>query len=230
MVRNNNWIKEIINDRNVSLLGFADLSDINIELCNELKYGISIAIALEVFPSITNEPSKDYYNEYNNVSKKLKETSNYIADYISKKGFKAYSLANERQNDEFRTRLPSKTLATRAGLGWIGKSATLVTKQYGNAIRISGVITDMPFETGMPINSSFCGNCDECVKKCPGKAILGNIWNIHVDRDTLLNPYECKKTVINRGKIWNVTEGSCGICLAVCPYTIEYIKRIKNNE
>lgn len=29
----------------------------------------------------------------------------------------------------------------------------------------------MPFEVGTPINESFCGKCDECVKHCPGHAI-----------------------------------------------------------
>jgi epoxyqueuosine reductase QueG len=224
MIENNNWIINILN-KNVSLIGFADLTEIDKNLCYGFRYGVSIAIALKVFPSITNEPSRGYYNEYKEVSKLLRETSNFIAEKINEKGFSAYSLANEKQNKQFRTKLPFKTLATRAGLGWIGKSATLVTKNFGNAIRLNGVLTEMPFKTGKPIIRSFCGNCTECVKYCPGKAIIGNSWNINIDRDNLLNAHECKKAVIERGKMWNVTEGTCGICLAVCPYTKEYIKK-----
>jgi epoxyqueuosine reductase QueG len=230
MIKNNNWIIDILNNKNISLIGFADLSEIDENLCYGYKYGISIAIALKIFPSITNEPSKEYYNEYNEVSKLLRETSNFISDKIKEKGFNAYSLANEKQNEQFRTKIPFKTLATRSGLGWIGKSATLVTKKFGNAIRLNGVLTNMPFETGIPITTSFCGNCTECVKHCPGKAIAGNSWNINTDRDELLNAFDCKRTVIERGKIWHVTEGSCGICLAVCPYTKEYIKKYKEEK
>ena len=229
MTNNNKWIEEILMNKNVALFGFADLSEIDTDLRYGYKYGISIAIALKVFPSITVQPSINYYNEYKKVSAELKEVSNFLADVINERGFKAYSLTGERQNNEFRTKLPFKTLATRAGLGWIGKSAALVTKTYGNAIRLNGVLTDMPFETGIPINSSFCGNCEECVINCPGKAITGNLWNLHTDRDELLNAYECKRTVIERGKIWNVTEGSCGICLAVCPYTKKYMDGLKKN-
>jgi len=225
MFENNNWIKEILKDRNISLVGFADLSEIELNLRYGFKYGIVIAIALKVFPSITNEPSKEYYDEYTNVSKKLKEASIYLANSIKEKGFNSYSLAGEKQNEEFRTKLPFKTLATRAGLGWIGKSATLVTKEFGNAIRLNGVLTDMTLETGIPINSSFCGNCDDCVKSCPGNAISGNLWNLSTDRDNLLDAYKCKNTVIKRGKIWNVTEESCGICLSTCPYTKKYIEK-----
>jgi len=223
MVDNNNWVKEILKNKNISLIGFADLSDINPNSCYGFKYGISIAIALKIFPSITNEPSKEYYNEYNKVSLELKEASIFLANKIKEFGFDAYSLAGEKQNEEFRTKLPFKTLATRSGLGWIGKSAALVTKQFGKAIRLNGILTNMPLETGVPTNLSFCGDCVECVKHCPGKAITGNLWSLDIDRDDLLNAKQCKKTVIERGRIWGVTEGSCGICISVCPYTKQYI-------
>jgi len=228
MIDNNTWIKEQLLSKNIALIGFADMSEIDEKLRYGYKYGVSIAIALEKFPSITDEPSIEYYNDFKRVSAELKEAANFLADSIKKYGYNAYSLAGERQNDEFRTKLPYKTLATRAGLGWIGKSAALVTKQYGNAVRLNGVLTDMPLETAGSVNSSFCGNCEECVKNCPGKAITGINWNVNTDRDELLNAIECKKTVIKRGKIWDVTEGSCGICLAICPYTKEYI-RGRNN-
>ena len=45
------------------------------------------------------------------------------------------------------TALPHKTIATRAGIGWIGKSALLVTAKYGSAIRLSSILTDTPIET-----------------------------------------------------------------------------------
>jgi len=131
--------------------------------------------------------------------------------------------AGQPQDENFRTPLPFKTLATRAGFGWIGKSAALITKQFGNAIRLNGVLTDMPLQTGTPINESFCGECDECVKNCPGKAITGNSWSLNTDRDNLLNAFECKKVSTERGKIFNVDVGTCGICLTVCPWTKKYI-------
>jgi len=125
------------------------------------------------------------YDEYNRVSKELREASSFIADSIKTSGFNA-SVPQQKQDENYRTPLPFKTLSTRAGLGWIGKSAALVTKQFGSAIRLNGVLTDMPFETGTPINSSFCGECAECVKNCPGKAITGNQWSLHTDRDNFV--------------------------------------------
>ena len=225
-IQNNHWVREILGDRDISLLGFADLSELDVDVRYGFPFGICIAMKLAVLPSVGREPSHEYYGEYGRLSVRLRETSNILAEEIEKRGFNAYSLAGEKQNKEFRTPLPFKTLATRAGLGWIGKSAALITKQFGNAVRLNGVLTDMPLETGMPVNSSFCGDCDECVKNCPGKAITGNLWSLHTDRDNLLNAHECKKAVVERGKIFDVTEGTCGICITVCPWTKKYIKSL----
>lgn len=229
MIENNIWVEEILKDRNMALIGFADLTEINEDLRYGYRYGICIAMALTVFPTTSNQPIIEYYNEYRQINRELKHTSNFLADKIKERGFESYSLAGEKQNEQFRTQLPFKTLATRAGLGWIGKSAALITKEFGNAIRLNGVLTDMPLETGTPVNSSLCGDCVECVEKCPGKAITGNSWSLHTDRNNLLNPYECKKTHTERGKLLNTaenvySEATCGICITVCPWTQKYIK------
>ena len=225
MKANNEFIEEILAGTDIALIGFADLSEIDVSSRHGFPYGICIATALRVFPSTTSEPSREYYEEYRRVSRVLRKTSIFLADKIMERGFMAHSMASEKQNEDFRTSLPFKTLATRAGLGWIGKSATLITKEYGNAIRLNGVLTDMPLMTTTPINSSLCGMCDECVKHCPGKAITGNMWNLHADREDLLHARDCKRTVVERGRRFDVTEGSCGICIAVCPWTKQYKKR-----
>lgn len=220
----NNYIIDLLSDKQISLLGFADLSEIRSEQRQGLRYGICIAIALDVFPSL-GIPTLAYYNEYKNINTKLREISFFLEEKINEKGYGAYSLFRNRQNEDFRTVLPFKTLATRSGLGWIGKSSTLVTKEFGNAVRLSGVITDMPFETATPINTSYCGNCRECVEMCPAKAIVGNNWELNSDRNDLINPFGCKNMVIERGKEMGVTVGSCGICISVCPWTRKYMKR-----
>lgn len=200
MMEYNHWAEEILKDRNLALIGFADLSEIDTKIRYGYQYGICIAIALKVFPSVTNEPSKEYYDEYKAVSARLREASDFLADKIKECGFNAYSLAHEKQNEAYRTQLPFKTLATRAGLGWIGKSAALITKEYGNAIRLNGVLTDMPIKVGTPVNESLCGECDECVKHCPGHAIKGVTWSLYMDRDILLDAVSCKKQSLIEGK------------------------------
>lgn len=226
---NNVWVEEILKDRDIALIGFADLSELDPETRLGYRYGICIAIPLRAFPSATDEPSREYYEEYKIVSAKVREASIWLAEKIRERGFDAYSLAHENQNEKFRTRLPLKTLATRSGLGWIGKSATLITREYGSAVRLNGVLTDMPLAVGTPVNESYCGECEECVRYCPGHAIRGMIWDSHVDRDDLLDAPVCKKTIIERGKMIGVIAEACGVCISVCPWTKRYISRRGTN-
>ncbi|MDR2686593.1 MAG: 4Fe-4S binding protein [Oscillospiraceae bacterium] len=226
MTTHNHWVEETLAGRDIALLGFADLSEIDADARRKFRYGVSIAMALAVLPSTSEEPSAAYFEEYRRVSAQLKEASAFLTEQIQARGYNALSLwLLDRQDAEFRTPLPFKTLATRAGLGWIGKSAALVTKEYGNAVRLGGVLTDMPLRTGTPINASLCGDCMECVKHCPGRAIRGNLWDLRTDRDSLLDAHACKRAVVERGKALGRTEGACGICIAVCPWTKSYFAR-----
>ena len=219
----NTWVRETLAAHDIALIGFADLSEIDEDARRGVRYGVSVAMELTVLPSTSEEASLAYYDEYRRVSAALREASAFLAEQIQARGYSARSLwLLDKQDEDFRTPLPFKTLATRAGLGWIGKSAALITKEYGNAVRLSGVLTDMPLETGTPIEESFCGGCEECVKRCPGQAIRGNPWSPLADRDSLLDAHACKRAVIERGKALGKTEGTCGICITVCPWTKNY--------
>lgn len=217
----NAWVAETLGDCGIALLGFADVRALDSEMRRGLPYGISFAIALDndIVSRIPDGPSGEYFDEYRGVSDRLKRASDLLVSRMEARGFRAVSISRQRQNEDFRTPFPLKTLATASGLGWIGRSATLVTRTFGNAIRLGGVLTDMPVAPGVPVRSSSCGDCTECVAHCPGHAIRGKLWDIGAERDELLDAERCKRTVIERGAPLGITEGSCGICLAVCPWT-----------
>ncbi len=225
----NDFINDELKSKGATLVGFADLSAVSVEARRNLPYGILIAKALnpEIVGKIPSGPHMDYYNEYKSVNVQLNDLCEYTASLIIEKGFNAFpqSKGHIKQDAFWRTPLPHKTVATLAGIGWIGKSAVLVTKEHGCAVRLTTVLTDMPFLTGTPIKASQCGNCMECTTNCPGKAVTGVNWQVGVDRNELLNPDVCKKTVKKRGEPFNLTEGTCGVCIAVCPYTKRYIEK-----
>jgi epoxyqueuosine reductase len=124
------------------------------------------------------------------------------------------------------TILPHKTIATRAGLGWIGKCALLVTEDYGSAIRINTILTDAPLETASPVDHSRCGDCRLCVDSCPGNAPSGKNWNVNVYRDSYFDAFACASAARECAvtKI-GVDDTICGICISVCPRTMKYVKR-----
>ena len=82
----------------------------------------------------------------------------------------------------------------------------------------------MPLIVNSSVVSSFCGDCAECVKKCPGRALTGCLWDINTKKDALIDVNKCRETTFRRSQKFDFTEGNCGVCIAVCPKTKEYFK------
>lgn len=120
--------------------------------------------------------------------------------------------------------MPHKTVAVRAGLGWIGKCALLVTKQFGSAVRLTSVLTNAPLECDEPVEQSFCGDCSECVKSCPGGAVSGKLWAPGMDREELFSPLLCRKKARElAAQAINKEITLCGKCIECCPHTKKYL-------
>jgi epoxyqueuosine reductase QueG len=111
---------------------------------------------------------------------------------------------------------PHKTAATRAGLGWIGKSALLITKEFGPRIRLVTILTDYPLDPNLPIEKSSCDDCHECVDICPSQAIKGKSWQLGVARNGLMDADLCYKITRANKRILNASV--CGRCVSVCQF------------
>lgn len=118
-----------------------------------------------------------------------------------------------------------KTIATRAGLGWIGKSALLITEEYGPAVRLGSVLTDAEFETGEPVDTSRCGDCHRCVNCCPSGAIVGSNWSVGAPRESIYNAFACRDMASKLSGEQGIASTICGICINACPWTQKYISR-----
>lgn len=220
-------LKKLLYDNGAALAGYADLTDIVPE---GMAYGVSVGINIppEIVRSIHNGPNMDYFNVYHTLNAKLDSLVTLGAEYLTVKGYKAYpqTTGNTKDDEDFRTWLPHKTVAVEAGLGWIGKSALLVTKQYGSAIRISSLITNAELECGSSVTMPGCGSCMLCTNACPGGAITGRNWSPGAEREELFNPHACYKKARELAKKSidkNIT--LCGKCIEVCPYTQNYMLR-----
>lgn len=222
-------IKDQLISKGASIVGFADLSCLSKEQTKGLDYGILIGVSLkpEVLLGITDGPTLEYYEEYKKLNRLLNELDEYAAEILKGKGFAAYpQIQSNVKIDEStrRTKLPHKTVATRAGVGWIGKCALLVTEEFGSAIRISSVLTDAVLDTGTPIDKSRCGDCLKCKKSCPAGAVSGENWNVNKDRDEFYNAFDCRKAALDRSSKIGLTETICGLCILKCPYTERYLR------
>ncbi len=221
-------IKEKLIGKGASVVGYADLSAIPEKSTKGYKYGIIIGIALntEIISGINNGPTIEYYNEYTQKNSLLDNLSEYAKEFLISKGYKAIAKTRSsvKLDENYCSELPHKTIATRAGIGWIGKCALLVTEKYGSAIRLSSVLTNAELEAGIPINESRCGDCSICKDICPGKAVRGNNWDISKKREDYYDAFSCRRTARERTAKIGVQESLCALCMLKCPWTQKYLK------
>ena len=220
-----NTLKDELFRHGADLVGIGNLCELPPEIRNGMPIGICVAVRYppSVIKGIADLPTLEYNHWYNKLNQRLDELVVLGSELLQAQGYSAIPRTRrsvgtgEKDNN---TILPHKTVATRAGIGWIGKSALLVTDEYGSMIRISSILTDAPLETSPSVNHSKCGDCMICVDACPAKAASGKIWEMGLCRDDFFDPDKCRTVARERA-----TQGFggdypiCGKCIEVCPYT-----------
>lgn len=217
----------LLQQNGAALCGVADLNGF---VASSMTTGISVAIPVPVniVEDLKTAPTREYHDMYYTLNQKLNDIVTAGADFLIRQGYQAFANTTDvvKYNEEWQTPLPHKTVATRAGLGWIGKSCLLVTPEYGSAIRLSSLITNAPLPYDTPITQSRCGSCTQCVQHCPAKALTGALWTAGMPREELFQREICKKVQTERMKAATGIETDlCGMCFAVCPYTNRYLKK-----
>jgi len=108
--------------------------------------------------------------------------------------------------------------AERAGLGWIGKNANLLTRDMGSWLLLGELLTtaDLAVDTGP--HAEFCGSCSACLDACPTDAIVADGV---VDSNLCISYW----TIEHRGVVpaeRRTGHGEwifgCDICQEVCPW------------
>ncbi len=89
-----------------------------------------------------------------------------MMNFIRGLGYKAYPIPGMMP--------PAIPFGLMAGLGEMGRMNRMVSPLYGGAIRIEGLITDLPLALDKPIDfglQEYCRHCRKCAKVCPANAI-----------------------------------------------------------
>lgn len=109
-----------------------------------------------------------------------------------------------------------KSLAVRAGMGWIGRNSLVVTPERGSMLLLGELIIDEDVdEYDRPLETVGCGECRRCVEACPNAAIMDN---------RLIDTHRCIscRTIEREGSAEDVElDGwifGCDACQSVCPY------------
>ena len=211
------------------LCGFADLTVLPGEIRRHLPAGIVFAMPIDpaIAASLTAGPTRAYAVEYARLNAALMALGLQCAEFVAQRGYQAIAQAgmvNLFDRSTLSMPLPHKTVATRAGLGWIGKCALLVTEEYGSAIRLNSVLTDAPLVVGTPIVDSRCGECAACRLACPGGAPTGKHWQAGIPRQDFFDAHACAATAGELAGALDIPDIICGRCIAACPWTQGYLR------
>ena len=188
------------------------------------KYGIVFA----------TEMDKDMINRAPLIGEGLEVTKGYVntavigmilSYYLREIGYTA------RNHMDGNYLVIAPLVAEAAGLGQMGRSGLLITKEYGKRIRL-GVVT-----TGMELIPSdkkdfgiieFCQLCGNCAMVCPGKAIPKG------DREQIDGKERWKIRAEGCFDIWKKVGTDCGVCISACPFSqgvdSDLINQMKDNH
>ncbi len=221
---------ETLRAEGACLAGFADLTGLPPEVRRGLPRAVSLAVPLApgIVAGLAGGPTPEYFAEYRRVNTLLGRLAGRTAELLSERGFAAVALEPTSEDYDRATLaspLPHKTAATRAGLGWIGKCALLVTERCGSALRLSTVLTDAPLPAGIPVDDSRCGDCLACVTACPTRAPSGGEWRIGLPRADFFDAFACERNAKAACRARGFEATICGVCIAVCPWTRRYLRR-----
>ena len=220
-------LERLLRSMGADLVGYGDVSDM--EGTGGLNTGVAFAMAMprDLLRSIEGGATPEYAQWYKDTNAALDRATRAAGELLRSRGYAVSEHTTDKvvRHEDQRTDMPHKSIAVRAGLGWIGKSCLLVTPEYGGAVRISVLLTDAPLPTAEPMFEPRCGKCDKCREVCPYGALKGVTWRKGIDRAEMFDYANCADGSSERNRRV-IGEGMfiCGQCFVFCPYTRKYLK------
>jgi epoxyqueuosine reductase len=117
--------------------------------------------------------------------------------------------------------LLERSLARRAGLGWIGKNTCLINQQVGSWFFLAELLTTLEIAPdSAPPNR--CGTCTRCIDACPTQAIVpSGEGEFELDARLCISYFtielRSKMPEPQRARVGRHVFG-CDICQDVCPW------------
>jgi len=213
-------IGHILRTKEVDAWGVA-ANEPRLPLAPGLPRAIAILMRLDplVVRGLHHGPTRDYEQEYLRLNGALDDATGTLVDVLRVHGHAAERVAATTDDGNGGKPFPHKTAATSAGLGWIGKTALFVSPEFGPAVRLATVFTDLELPAGDPVRESSCGECRACVDACPAGCGRDVLWQPGMARELLFDAGACRHHMAH---FTSLESQICGICIAACPYALRH--------
>jgi len=145
--------------------------------------------------------TEDHYIELAGVLTK-------VVQQLELEGFRAEAIWDD-------SRLVDRAVAVRAGIGWWGKNAMVLSPGIGPWFLVGSVATDAPIQVTLPMIRD-CGTCSACLPACPTGALTApgvldaRLCLAHILQSDGVIPRALRSAVGDR--IYG-----CDDCLDACP-------------
>ncbi|MBI4286176.1 MAG: epoxyqueuosine reductase [Chloroflexi bacterium] len=191
------------------------------------KYPRAVSIGYKLFHGVVDEIHRHEdpmalgtytFHIYTVVNAHLDSIALALGQQIQEAGYRAVVVPASQTLDYKRLvgLISHKLAAHLAGLGWIGKSALLVTPESGPRVRWCTILTDAPVETDLPFAGERCGTCQLCVESCPVTAFTGTAYDVVRPRPELFAADRCWDYMQRRKA--SIGHSACGMCVYICPF------------
>jgi epoxyqueuosine reductase QueG len=222
-------IDALLRSRGIAEWGVADMRPQSalaaaLRLAPDLPRAITIVARHDpaVLAGVDAAPTPAYYADYSRLNATLDEAGAALVEALQAAGHSAELVPATIYEDEYDQVedwgaagvFAHKTAATRAGLGWIGKTALFVSARYGPWVRLATVFADVDLPVGVAVEEGLCRACRACVDACPAGAGRDVQWRAGMPRDELFDEKACEAYT----ERFDDLGGVCGSCLAVCPF------------
>ena len=172
------------------------------------RWAIVLAFAHD-YENLSKAPHEDTYSEVIDQYGRAAMTAKLLANWIREHGW--YADPKMGPNTEDVLMIPA---AIESGIGQLGKHGSLISKKLGSNFRLSMVLTDLPLVSDSSEefgSEEFCTNCQICTNACPPNAISSDKKMVRGDEKWYVDFDKCLP--------YFVESHTCGICLAVCPWS-----------